>query len=77
MLGEHIAQTAGENIAELRRAHGWSQSELAAKCGVAQPTVSGWENGKGMELRMLAVVAHALGTQPHVLVRPREMAAAL
>lgn len=34
------------NLRELRRKNGLQQTELAQKLGVAQSTLSGWENGK-------------------------------
>jgi transcriptional regulator with XRE-family HTH domain len=37
--------TLGERIKELRENKGWGQKELAAKVGVKQPTVAGWESG--------------------------------
>lgn len=33
-------------IKELREYEGWSQKDLAAKCGVAEKTVSNWEQGR-------------------------------
>ena len=65
-----LAILCGRHIAELRVAHGWSQSELAKRVGVSQATVSNWELGGGMTLASLWDVALALQTQPHVLLRP-------
>jgi len=39
------ASDDGRRIAVARRAHGWSQSELAQRMGVTEATVSRWESG--------------------------------
>lgn len=40
-----IAKTIGERIAALREADGITQTQLAARAGVSQGTVSQWERG--------------------------------
>lgn len=35
-----------DRVRELRKAKGWGQKELAAKAGVKQATVAGWESGR-------------------------------
>lgn len=34
----------GQRICKIRKAHGWSQVDLAKKLGVTKQTVSNWEN---------------------------------
>ena len=49
-------------IHEVRQRLGWSQSDLARRMHVAQPTVSGWEAGrKSPRTKILARLAHVLG----------------
>lgn len=38
--------TLGERIYRLRRRAGWSQEELADRCGVSRQSVSKWESGQ-------------------------------
>ena len=42
---DSIAKTIGERIAALREADGITQTQLAARAGVSQGTVSQWERG--------------------------------
>jgi transcriptional regulator with XRE-family HTH domain len=41
----------GRRIEQLRKNRNWEQSDLADKLGVAQGTVSNWENGKGAGIK--------------------------
>lgn len=49
-------------IRQARERIGWNQAELARRMHVAQPTVSGWENGKKTpRLGVMARLAMVLG----------------
>jgi transcriptional regulator with XRE-family HTH domain len=51
-------------VAQIRKAKGLSQSELASMIGVEQPTISRIEKGSdGVTLRLLNQVAEALGVE--------------
>ena len=60
----------GRMIAQLRRARGWNQTELAEKAGVSRPLVSSLErgaaSGAGMLKvgRILAVLGYELAVVP-------------
>ena len=45
---ESTTQNIGRNIAEQRRAAGWTQTQLAEKLGISGQAVSKWENGESM-----------------------------
>lgn len=45
----------GHTIAQLRRAKGWNQTELAEKAGVSRPLVSALERGAAAGAGMLKV----------------------
>lgn len=44
--GRFIAYTLRTQIREMRLRKGWTQSELAERCGTVQPIVARWENIK-------------------------------
>ena len=60
----------GRTIAQLRRARGWNQTELAERAGVSRPLVSSLERGvaagAGMHKveRILAVFGYKLSAVP-------------
>lgn len=57
--------TLGEHLKRLRTARNWSLSELARQSGVAQPTLSRWEQGRfAPRLPELAAVLDALNATP-------------
>lgn len=59
------ARSIGERIKQARKAHGFSQADLARRLGVSQPAVANWESGVHDPRRlMLAALAEALET-PH------------
>lgn len=54
----------GDLASQVRQArldHGWSQGELAEHAGVSRPTVARIEGGRDVSMRMLTMVASALG----------------
>ena len=61
----------GRNVARLRVARGWSQSELARRSGVSQTFISSLEGGRrqGAEVNVAAALARALGVTVDELVR--------
>ena len=56
-----IWHLVGKNVAERRRAHGWSQEALADLCGFSQQYLSGLERGRrNPTLKTMAEVAKVL-----------------
>ncbi len=53
--------TLGERIREARDARGWSQGELAKRCGLSRPTIARIEGGQHVRMVTLEKVAKALG----------------
>jgi transcriptional regulator with XRE-family HTH domain len=49
--------TIGENIRALRSQRGWTQEELAEKCGVTRQHINGIENGSQPSLSLIAKLA--------------------
>lgn len=57
------ARSIGERIKQARKAHGFSQADLAGRLGVSQPAIANWESGVHDPRRlMLAALAEALET---------------
>jgi len=57
-------------ITELRLAHGWTQTEFAAKVGVDKTRVWHWENGDTAPSgRIMPIVADVLGVTIDELYR--------
>lgn len=57
-----IWHLVGRNVAERRRAHGWSQEAFADRCGFSQQYLSGLEKGRrNPTLKTMAELATALG----------------
>jgi len=55
-------KTVGEKIAELRKAKGMTQEELATTIGVSTQSVSKWENNTNMpDIMLLPVIAEIFG----------------
>jgi len=55
-------KTIGETIARLRREHGLTQEEFAARIGVSAQSVSKWETGTNMpDIMLLPVIADIFG----------------
>ncbi|MCK6544838.1 helix-turn-helix transcriptional regulator [Myxococcota bacterium] len=58
-----------------RRAHGWSQRELARRTGLSQASISLIENGRGdPQLSTLSTLATALGLELRLVPRGRALA---
>lgn len=57
-----------QDIVELRKKRGWSQSKLAARAGVSQPFIAKLESGyfKNIELKTLVRIAVALNATPQI-----------
>ena len=54
------AQLAG-SVSQARRAVGWSQRELAERCGLSRPTIARIEAGQHVRMATLETVAEVLG----------------
>lgn len=55
--------TLAENIARFRKAHGYTQEELAGKLHISSQAVSKWENAQSMpDISLLPGLAGALFT---------------
>lgn len=52
--------TVGQRIREARDARGWSQGELAERCGLSRPTIARIEAGQHVRMGTLETVARAL-----------------
>lgn len=63
-------------IAQLRRARGWTQNELAGQLGVTDKAVSRWETGRGFpDIGILAPLAETLGVSVIELMNGERAAA--
>lgn len=62
--------TTGEKIRELRIAKGWSQEDLATKCGYSGKSVISKTESSGNDIstKKIMKIADALGVPPSVLV---------
>ena len=70
MSDERLLREMGKRIAAYRRAKGWNQTELGAKVGRRQETVSKWEAGLvAMDVLDARRVSKALGITLSDLVR--------
>ena len=57
------AQETGKRIQQLRKAHGWTQKELAERISVTDKSVSKWERGLNYpDMAMLEPLAKTLDT---------------
>lgn len=58
----NLLETIGHNIRTTRKLKGYSQNELAIKCGLTRPTISMIENGqKNSHIMTLNKIAEMLG----------------
>jgi len=51
----------GQRIRDARDLRGWSQAELAERCGLSRPTIARIEAGQHVRMASLEQVARALG----------------
>ena len=74
MNGAPLNQNAlGQNIRRLRREHGWSQQQLAAKASLSESYLSQLERGVcGMSVSTFFTLCRALGCTPKELLQGAE-----
>lgn len=60
LTNEEIRKKLGQRIKDYRIDSGYSQSELAMKCGLSVHSLSNIENGKGMTLDALITILRFL-----------------
>ncbi|EQD38938.1 XRE family transcriptional regulator [mine drainage metagenome] len=66
-----IAVTPGESVRIIRELQGLSQTQLSARCGIPQTTISSIENGRvNLGVERAKILARALRCHPAVLVFP-------
>ncbi|WP_297920589.1 helix-turn-helix transcriptional regulator [Metallibacterium sp.] len=66
-----IAVTPGESVRIIRELQGLSQTQLSARCGIPQTTISSIENGRvNLGVERAKTLARALRCHPAVLVFP-------
>ena len=66
-----IAVTPGESVRIIRELQGLSQTQLSARCGIPQTTISSVENGRvNLGVERAKTLARALRCHPAVLVFP-------
>lgn len=67
----HSVLTTGEAIRMLRQLKGWTQAELARRCGINITNISLLENGR-VEIgkRRAEQIAKALGVHPAIIMFP-------
>ena len=63
--------TTGRMLRVLREKHGWTQRELASRCGLAQATISSLENAVlRLGVERSKALARALHVHPAALLFP-------
>lgn len=69
MRQNKLGQTASFNIKQKRLVRGWSQEELANRCGLHRTYIGAVERGeRNITLATLERIADALGVPPHKLI---------
>ena len=58
---KRISRRIGTRIAELRKARGWTQKDLAAKLNCHQQWVSAVEHGQNLTIHTMVRIARTLG----------------
>ncbi len=67
----HVAMTTGEVIQMLRELKGWTQAELATRCGISPTNISLLENGKvDIGKKRAEQLAKAFGIHPAIIMFP-------
>ncbi len=68
---KHADLTTGEVIRMLRELKGWSQEDLAKRCGITATNISSLENGK-VEIgkKRAAQLAEAFKVHPAIIMFP-------
>ena len=72
---ETLKRSVGRRIAELRRAKGLTQEEMAERLEVGSRYVSRAERGENLTLETLAKIATVLGVRARQLLDPPSRAA--
>ena len=68
---KRVEVTPGESVKIIRELQGFSQTQLAALCGIPQTTISSIENGRvNLGVERAKTLATALRCHPAVLVFP-------
>lgn len=68
-MEQNIEQIVAANLTELRKAHKWTQAELAEKINYSDKSVSKWERGEGLpDLKVLLQLAELFGVSLDCLV---------
>ncbi len=67
---EDLERIVSNNIIELRKAHKWTQAELAEKINYSDKSVSKWERGEALpDLKILAKMAELFGVSIDFFVK--------
>jgi transcriptional regulator with XRE-family HTH domain len=68
---QHVAMTTGEVIGMLRELKGWTQAELAARCGISPTNISLLENDRvDIGKKRAEQLARAFGIHPAIIMFP-------
>lgn len=68
---KRVDVSPGESVRIIRELQGLSQTQLSARCGIQQTTISSIENGRvNLGVERAKVLATALRCHPAVLVFP-------
>jgi transcriptional regulator with XRE-family HTH domain len=67
----HVVLKSGEVIRMLRELKGWTQADLAARCGISPTNISLLENSKvDIGKKRAEQIARALGVHPAIVMFP-------
>ena len=66
----HVLEELGNRIREKRKAHGWTQEELAAKADIDRSYIGGVERGeRNLTFTVLCEICSALGCDVAALTK--------